>query len=26
MASGAYYYSLYIDGKVIATKQMGLTK
>jgi hypothetical protein len=26
LASGAYQYSLIIDGKLIATKQMVLTK
>ena len=26
LASGAYNYSLYVDGRLIATKQMVLTK
>ena len=26
LASGAYQYSLYVDGKLIETKQMVLTK
>ena len=26
LASGAYHYSLFVDGKLIATKQMILTK
>jgi hypothetical protein len=26
MAAGAYQYSLYVDGKLIDTKQMLLTK